>query len=146
MKKFTALLLAILAAPASAGLLSGSRPDDLGIRDGQLKPAPITPNAVNSQSKDGYAAIAPLAIKGDPQAAFDRLKALVSEDAGAKIITSKPDYFYAEYATPMMGFVDDVEFQLDAAAGVVHVRSASRLGLSDLGTNRRRIEALRARF
>jgi uncharacterized protein (DUF1499 family) len=43
-----------------------------------------------------------------------------------------------------MGFVDDVEFLADRASGVVHVRSASRLGRRDFGVNRARIEELRA--
>ncbi|HEY9596037.1 MAG TPA: DUF1499 domain-containing protein, partial [Cyanophyceae cyanobacterium] len=45
-----------------------------------------------------------------------------------------------------MGFVDDVEFFLDDNANVIQVRSASRLGESDLGVNRKRIETIRAEF
>ena len=56
------------------------------------------------------------------------------------------DYLYATYTTPLMRFVDDVEFWLDPTAPVIHVRSASRIGHGDRGLNRARIEALRARF
>ena len=56
----------------------------------------------------------------------------------------EPGYLYAEFRSKLMGFVDDVEFLADPAAGVVHVRSASRLGRRDFGVNRSRIEALRA--
>ena len=63
---------------------------------------------------------------------------------GAKLITSAPDYLYAQYTTPLMKFVDDVEFWFDPNANVIQVRSASRLGESDLGANRKRIEAVRA--
>ena len=61
-----------------------------------------------------------------------------------KIVTENETYLYAEFASNLMGFVDDVEFYLDKTAGVIHVRSASRLGQSDLGVNRQRIEAIRA--
>jgi creatinine amidohydrolase len=61
------------------------------------------------------------------------------------VITEEPGYLYAEFETRWLRFVDDVEFLLDAPAGVIHVRSASRLGRKDLGVNRKRIEELRAR-
>ncbi|HEY9647011.1 MAG TPA: DUF1499 domain-containing protein, partial [Chroococcidiopsis sp.] len=63
-----------------------------------------------------------------------------------KIITATSDYLYAEFSSKLMGFVDDVEFYLSPADGVIHVRSASRLGQSDLGVNRKRIEDIRAAF
>jgi uncharacterized protein (DUF1499 family) len=64
----------------------------------------------------------------------------------AEIIQADGNYVYAEFTTALMGFVDDVEFFLDESAGVIHVRSASRLGESDLGVNRKRVEAIRAAF
>jgi uncharacterized protein (DUF1499 family) len=48
--------------------------------------------------------------------------------------------------TRLMRFVDDAEFYLDEKAGVIHVRSASRLGSSDFGVNRARIESIRAKL
>jgi uncharacterized protein (DUF1499 family) len=45
-----------------------------------------------------------------------------------------------------MGFVDDVEFLIEPNTQVIHVRSASRLGQSDLGVNRQRIEMIRAKL
>jgi uncharacterized protein (DUF1499 family) len=65
---------------------------------------------------------------------------------GATIIRQEADYLYAEYRTKLMRFVDDVEFLCDAKAGVIHVRSASRLGRRDFGVNRARIEAVRRRI
>ena len=75
-----------------------------------------------------------------------RLKALVQATDGAQIVKSEPGYLYATYSTPLMRYVDDVEFWLDPAGAVIQVRSASRIGKSDLGANRTRIEALRVRF
>ena len=64
--------------------------------------------------------------------------------AGAKVVKSESDYLYAQYTTPLMKFVDDVEFWYDPDARVIQVRSASRIGKGDMGVNRKRIEAVRA--
>ena len=61
---------------------------------------------------------------------------------GASVIATGPNYLYAEFRTPILRFVDDVEFFFDGK--VIHVRSASRLGRRDFGVNRKRIEQLRS--
>ena len=127
------------------GILSGKRPADLGVRNGNLKAAPSSPNAVSSQATDAHQ-IAPLAYKGSQEQAMKALKAIVEDTPNARIAETKPDYLYAEYASSLMGFVDDVEFYVPPNAKIIHVRSASRLGYSDLGVNRKRIEAIRGRF
>lgn len=128
------------------GLFAGSRPTGLGVHEGRLKPAPPTPNCVNSQSADGYSKIAPLAYAGDGKAALTRLNALIASMPAASVVESRPDYLYAEFTSKWLGFVDDVEFYLDEKAGVIHVRSASRLGRKDFGVNRERVEAIRQVF
>ncbi len=128
------------------GLLSGRRPKNLGVHDGQLKPAPSSPNCVNSQSAKGYSKIAPIAYTGDGKVALARINALVAATPGAKIVESKANYLYAEFTTKLLGFVDDVEFFVDEMASVIHVRSASRLGHKDFGVNRKRIESIREAF
>ena len=140
------ILTIALLLGGQMGLLSGKRPVGLGAQNGQLKPAPSTRNCVSSQATSDYHKIAPLAYTGDPQAAFDRLKGVVNAMPRAMIISSKPGYLYAEYTTKLLGFVDDVEFYLDEKAGVIQVRSASRLGREDFGVNRARIETIRAAF
>ena len=127
------------------GILSGKRPSDLGVRNGNLKAAPTSPNAVSSQATDAHQ-IAPLAFKGAQAQAMKALKMIVEATPGAHIFESKPDYLYAEYASSLLGFVDDVEFYVPPNARIIHVRSASRLGSSDLGVNRRRIEAIRVKL
>ena len=123
---------------------SGKRPTDLGVTAGRLKAPSKKPNSVSSQADSGYAKIAPLACAGDPSGTWNKLKALV--DAEASIIKSSDDYLYAEYTTPLMGYVDDVEFLLVPDQDIIHLRSASRLGYSDMGANRKRIESLRSRL
>ena len=150
-----ALVLAVLGAIGAGrlGLLQGQRPGDLGVHDGRLKAPSTTPNSVSSQAalhpdhpRSREAQIAPLAYEGDGAAAMARLAALVQATEGATPVERRADYLYATYTTPLMRFVDDVEFWLDPAAHVIHVRSASRIGRGDRGLNRARIEALRARF
>ena len=137
-------LLAGIVIGGQMGLFAGTRPGDLGVHEGRLKAAPLTPNCVNSQSTGGYPAIAPFAYGGDGKPALVRLRAVVAAMPAAKIIDSRPDYFHAEFTSKWLGFVDDVEFHLDEKTRVIHVRSASRLGRKDFGVNRQRVEAIRA--
>jgi uncharacterized protein (DUF1499 family) len=124
--------------------LSGKRPTNLGIRDGKLAPCPNKPNCVSSQAGDRKHATPPLTFSGDPAVAMQKLVGVVQAMARTRIIESKTDYLYAEFSTAVMGFVDDVEFYCDGK--VIHVRSASRLGYSDFGVNRNRVEAIRQAF
>ncbi len=147
------LVVLVLAAVAAgqAGLLAGKEPQDLGVRDGKLKPPSKSDNSVSSQAglypdhpQLKYSEIAPLALRGDGPATIAKLKTVVQAMPGAKVMKSEPGYLYAQYTTKLMKYVDDVEFWHDPAAQVIQVRSASRLGKSDLGVNRKRIEAVRA--
>jgi len=122
---------------------SGSRPNDLGVQAGRLKPCPSSPNCVSSQGEDPEHFVTAIATI-DPKATLDQIAALIQANDAAKLVTQADDYLYAEYTSDLMGFVDDVEFWIDTDAGEIAVRSASRLGESDLGVNRKRIEALRA--
>ncbi|MDP2239719.1 MAG: DUF1499 domain-containing protein [Burkholderiales bacterium] len=146
------VLLALVAVLAGQlGMLQGTPPTDLGVRDGRLKPPSMTENSVTSQAalypdhpQRNYADIAPLAVKGDGPATLARIKAVVERMNGARVVKSEPDYLYAQYTTRFMKFVDDMEFWFDPANNVIQVRSASRVGRKDLGVNRKRIEAVRA--
>ncbi len=122
---------------------SGKRPSHLGVKQGKLAPASNKPNNVSSQADPSHAAfIQALQLKGDPAKQWQQLQTKVAAMEGVSIITTAPNYFHAEFKTKLMGYVDDVEFLLDGKQ--VHVRSASRLGYSDWGVNRKRIEAVRA--
>ncbi len=120
---------------------SGTRPTNLGVKDGKLAPCPGTPNCVSSQSEDLQSKIDPL-----PSISIADLKTIVANMERTAIIEETDNYLYAEFTSKLMGYVDDVEFYLDSDANVVHVRSASRLGQSDLGVNRKRIEEIRSQL
>lgn len=124
------------------GLLSllgcaGERPTTLGVHGEQLGTCPDSPNCVSSaESRDSHR-IAP--IRGT----LAQIREVLPQMAGARIVREDGAYLYAEFTSRLMGFVDDVEFLEQADSGLVQVRSASRLGHSDLGVNRARIEAIR---
>lgn len=88
--------------------------------------------------------IAPLTFSGDADAAFARLRMLLELRSDTTIVAAQKGYLQVEFRTVF--FVDDGEFLLDRKSNVIHVRSASRIGYSDLGKNRRRLEAIRQEF
>ncbi|WP_341911335.1 DUF1499 domain-containing protein [Polaromonas sp. YR568] len=144
---------ALLLVAGQLGFFAGKPPQDLGVRDDRLKPPSPTPNSVSSQA-GGHAnhpqrleaSIAPLSYTGDGKAAVGRLAALLETTPGCVLVKREPAYLYAQCRTRWLKFTDDVEFSLDEGAGVIQVRSASRLGRKDFGVNRARVEALRTRF
>ena len=151
-----ALVLLVIVA-GQIGLLSGTAPDNLGLRDGKLKAPSNSPNSVSSQAdlwpghaQGDYARIAPLALTGegkaDGAATLARIQAIVRGMPGATVVKTEPGYLYATFNTRLLKYTDDVEFWFDAASQVVQVRSASRLGRKDFGVNRARVEAIRAQL
>jgi len=145
----------LLLVAGQAGLLLGSAPNGLGVKDGKLKPPSRTPNSVSSQAhlwpgheQAAYSQIDPINLPNgstaqDGVAALARIQAMVSKMPGAEVVKAEPGYLYATFTTPVLRFRDDAEFWHDPAAGVIQVRSASRIGRKDFGVNRQRIEALR---
>jgi uncharacterized protein (DUF1499 family) len=155
--KWLAILLVALPVLAivagQLGALSGREPGDLGVKEGRLKPPSRNPNSVSSQAglypdhpQRDYATIAPLPLRGDAAQSLARILAIVQATPGMRVVKQEPGYLYVQSTTRLMKYVDDLEFWADPAAGVVHVRSASRLGRSDLGANRARVEALRTLY
>lgn len=108
-----------------------------------LAPCPDSPNCVCSDAGDARHAIAPFAVTGDPLQAWEKLTRCIEADPAFRIVSRRAGYLRAEARTRWLRFVDDVEFELRADQRIIAVRSASRVGYSDLGKNRRRLEALR---
>ncbi len=133
------LLAATLAGCAAA------KPGTLGVLDGKLASCPAMPGCASTQAKS--ASIAPTKFTGSREDASRRLGEIVRAMPGAKVLTQAPDYLRAEFTTTgMFRHVDDVEIFLDARSRQVEFRSASRSGVFDFGANRKRIEAIRAKF
>lgn len=145
------LFLVILAIVAGQlGMFKGVAPDDLGVIDGKLKLPAETPNSVSSQAglypdhpQHDYSKIEPLQLVGDGVTTLNNIRNIIESMHGSEIITHQDHYLYVQFTTRVMKFVDDAEFWFDPKLNLVQVRSASRLGKSDLGVNRERIEWIR---
>lgn len=122
-------------------------PPELGTEGGNLRPCAQTPNCVESRRSDPEHAMEPLPLGEEGvDAALDRLAEIITATARARVTERRGAYLAAEFRTRVIGFIEDVEFLADAGAGVIHFRSASRLGYPDRGANRARMEEIRRRW
>ena len=150
MEKWLLVVVAIVLL-ALAGLFilgfrsqSGEAP---GLSEGRLKPCPGTSNCVCSEFEPaGEQSIEPLVYPpAQPDRAMAELAAVV-RDMGGVVQRLTDDYLAAVFVSSLFGFTDDLEARIDSERHVIHLRSASRVGRSDLGVNRKRIERLRQKF
>ncbi|MGH8550970.1 MAG: DUF1499 domain-containing protein [Methylococcales bacterium] len=109
-----------------------------------LPRCPDSPNCVSSQADAGKHFVEPLVYAGSGQVAFAKLKETIANLPDTRIVQSGDSYLRAEFRTRWLKFTDDFEAILDERQAVIHIRSASRVGYWDLGTNRKRIESIRA--
>lgn len=116
---------------------------ELGVNQGHLASCPASPNCVVSQDGDSKHAIKPIEYHVDRDTARKTLAKVLTVVPRTSTIEESDDYIYATSKSRIFGFVDDVEFYFPKDENVIHVRSASRVGDSDLGVNRRRIEQIR---
>lgn len=132
------------AIPGLSQFFAGSAPSNLGLqREDHLAPCPATPNCILSQDSDEAHRIDPLTYSGDRARAYENLLKVLSVVPRTRIITQTDNYIRVEFESRLLGFVDDGEFYFPAEDGIIQVRSASRLGESDLGVNRTRMEQIR---
>lgn len=114
--------------------------------DGKLRPCPDSPNCVCSEYPDSDHSIEPLNFLDDADSAWARLIRILNDQPRTKIVSQTDGYLEARVRTRIIRFEDVVEFRLDRTENLIHLRSASKVGYSDLGVNRRRIETLRRQF
>jgi len=134
---FMGIMAAFIASCA------GERPNP-GVNNVTLLSCPSSPNCVSSQAADEAHRIAPLSFGVDPDAAFLLLRQILSGRRDTRIIAGEAGYLRVEFHTAL--FADDGEFLLERNTKVIHVRSASRIGYSDFGKNRSRMEDIRRSF
>jgi uncharacterized protein (DUF1499 family) len=125
---------------------SGTRPSSLGVKEGKLMPCPDSPNCVSTQSENPRHKIDPLVYTGSINEVRESLERIVGAMPRTNVVQAEKEYIHVECRSRLFGFVDDVEFWFDDENKVVHFRSASRKGYSDLGVNRKRMERIRERF
>ena len=123
---------------------AGKRPLNLGVSDTGLASCPSSSNCVSSDAPDTRHHISPLQLTVAPTEAWATVREIVSKLPRTRIVEETADYLHAECQSALFGFVDDLELHLRPAEKIIAVRSASRLGYSDFGVNRRRVEGLRA--
>jgi uncharacterized protein (DUF1499 family) len=114
-----------------------------GIVDGRLTPCPKSPNCVSSDAPDEEHHVEPYRLKATPQQAWHGLQNVVAEQGRVTLVTVNDSYLHVEFRSAVFRFVDDTEFQLRASEGIIAVRSAARIGYSDMGVNRERVETIR---
>lgn len=157
--------LALLAYPAYFGVLAYRLPEISDITTdpidpprfetiGRLRSRQANPIAyaglyAAEQQKAAYPDIVPLDVDASAQAAYNATMAVITKRRWQVINTHPPQpgrdgYIEAVARTPIMGFRDDVAVRIRAAGpgARIDVRSASRYGRHDFGTNARRIRAL----
>ncbi len=125
---------------------SGTRPINIGIKNGKLAPCPDSPNCVSSQAEDDEHFIEPIPYAGDQRRAMKKMKSVITFMKRSKILEEQEKYLYAEFTSAIFRFVDDVEFIFNDEKKIIDVRSASRLGYGDMGVNRKRVERIRLLF
>lgn len=139
------IVLFVISAVLLAVLSCASHPPKVQLVDGRLRACPKSPNCVSSEGDGTSSRIEPLTFQGLPEKAWGDLKETIRE-LGGKIQEEHDGYLWATFTSRLFRFVDDVEFRMVSSDGMIHLRSGSRVGHSDLGVNRRRVEKLRALF
>lgn len=123
---------------------TGTRPANLGVRDSRLAPCPASPNCVSSDDADASHAVPTFQLIVPVDEAWREVRAIVASLPRTEVLSEGNDYLYAECSSAFFGFVDDLELHLRRRENLIAVRSAARLGHSDFGVNRKRIEKLRS--
>ncbi|WP_218419364.1 DUF1499 domain-containing protein [Alteromonas lipotrueae] len=123
-------------------------PPELGVSGETLKDCPITPNCHSSMDKNAQD-IAPILFKGSRAQAKEKLVGIINSLPRTTIVEEQDNYLRVEFRSHLIGFVDDVEFLLSQKVGdrtQIDFRSASRLGISDLGVNKARMKKIKVLF
>lgn len=131
------------ALPIVQNIFHGDVPENIGVNQGQLAPCPPSPNCVVSQNGDSEHQIKPITYQGDRDNAQATMLQVLSVVPRTQVIEQTSDYIYAQSTSRLMGFVDDLEFYFPQDSKTIQLRSASRMGESDIGVNRRRLEQIR---
>ena len=126
--------------------MPSTKPSELGVIDEKLGGCPSSPNCVSTEDPGKSHQIRPLFFSGTPESALTKLVKILSQMPRTRLVTQKDNYLHFECRSRIFQFVDDLEFYVDPQAKTIQIRSASRVGYSDLGVNRKRVEKIRSAF
>ena len=146
MKIIYLILVVIAVVILFMAIKNMKTPAGLGMLDGRLMPLPKSPNAVSSQTEDMNKKVDPLPFKDSLNQTKESIKNALHSYGGIEIVNETTDYIHAVSTTGRMKFNDDLEFYFDHKAGLVHFRSASRVGYSDMGVNKERYNRLKSLY
>jgi uncharacterized protein (DUF1499 family) len=142
--EFHPATLPVVLLAAILSLMSTNLPAGEAVH--ALAPCPASPNCVSSQATDPEHFTEPLRFTGAASLAWNRLKSALGTEPRLTVVEDTGSHLHAEARSLVFRFVDDIEFLLEPEAGVIQLRSASRVGYSDFGVNRRRVERIRRAF
>ena len=140
------LHLALLCSTLGASLIAAALAQPSKSPKSNIRPCPDRPNCVSSRGPEGPRKMDPIPYQGSVEDARRRILQIVSAFPRTTVVENSGNYLKVEVRSAIFSFVDDVEFEFDDAAKVIHFRSASRLGYYDFGVNRRRMEAIIRQF
>lgn len=143
MSRLISIIVGLIVVLSSSLIFAASSFAAIGIENNHLAPCPSSPNCVVSQDGDEEHTIEPIVYQGDRTTAKETLLKVLSVVPRTEIIEDTDNYIHAESTSRIFKFVDDAEFYFPKGENIIQVRSASRVGESDLGVNRRRIEQIR---
>ena len=143
MSRFISIILGLVITFSSSFLFSASALAAIGLDHGHLSACPSSPNCVVSENGDADHTVEPIAYKGDRATAKETLLKVLSVVPRTEVIDNTNNYIHTESTSRLFKFVDDAEFYFPEGENIIQVKSASRVGESDLGVNRRRIEQIR---
>ena len=138
-------LLVIISVYFIGLSVSSRKQPDIGMTNGQLRACPATPNCVSSEEPDASGYVRPLTVTTTTSDAWEKAKWAVVE-SGSVVVSERDGYLHAHFVTILLRYVDDLELRFDEKNQLIHIRSASRVGRSDFGANRVRVEMIRAAF
>lgn len=121
-------------------MFGSKRPSNLGVSDGKLAACPASPNCVSTQADNPDQRIEPLRMVGDLDAVTSIARKTILAMPRSELVVEEQHYCHVECTSLICRFVDDLEIWIDEDSKLIHARSASRVGYSDLGVNRKRVE------
>ncbi len=139
-----------LAMGGGLAVLSRNQPGtgeiELGVQEGRLSPCPSSPNCVSTQAEptDERHYVPAIEYSGSAEEALDATEAWIASREDAELVRREENYLRAVFTSRIFRFKDDVEVHAPPEGGVLHFRSASRVGQGDMGVNRSRYEAYAA--
>ena len=142
-KMWIAIIVVVMVSGVLVSMFTANnRAPKLGVVGGRLTDMPESPNAVSSQTSDEDKKVEPFPYKETKASTMDGIKLSVKAYGNAEIVEEKENYLRLVFTTGLMRYKDDGEFYFDDQEKVVHFRSASRMGYSDMGLNRERYSVL----